>query len=63
MSKKMVLEQLIEENNGYLITSLATAKCDVSRAFLSQYVKEKEMERQGEYYGLSKIVSILAERR
>lgn len=45
MSKKMVLEQLIEENNGYLITSLATAKCDVSRAFLSQYVKEKEMEK------------------
>lgn len=45
MNKKKVLEQLIEENNGYLITSMATKKCDVSRAFLSQYVKEKEMEK------------------
>lgn len=45
MTKKMVLEQLIEENNGYLITSLATSKCDVSRTFLSQYIKEKEMEK------------------
>jgi predicted transcriptional regulator of viral defense system len=45
MNKKRDLEQLIEENNGYLITSMATAKCDVSRAFLSQYVKEKEMEK------------------
>lgn len=41
MNKKMVLEQLIEENNGYLIASMATAKCDISRTFLSQYVKEK----------------------
>jgi hypothetical protein len=45
MSKKMDLEQLIEENNGYLITSMATTKCDVSRAFVSQYVKEKKMEK------------------
>ena len=44
MSKKKVLEQLIEENNGYLITSMA-AKCDVSRTYLSQYVKEKKMEK------------------
>lgn len=45
MNKKKVLEQLIEENNGYLITSIATKKCDISRSFLSQYVKEKEMEK------------------
>ena len=45
MNKKMVLEQLIEENNGYLITSMATSKCGISRTFLSQYVKEKEMEK------------------
>ena len=45
MNKKMVLEQLIEENNGYLITSMATEKCDVSRTFLSKYIKENEMEK------------------
>lgn len=45
MNKKMMLDQLIEENNGYLIASIATANGDVSRTFLSQYVKEKEMEK------------------
>lgn len=44
-NKKMMLDQLIEENNGYLIASIATANGDVSRTFLSQYVKEKEMEK------------------
>ena len=44
-NKKMMLDQLIEENNGYLIASIATANRDVSRTFLSQYVKEKEMEK------------------
>lgn len=45
MDKKGILDQLIEENNGYLITAIATSKCNVSRTFLSQYVKEKEMEK------------------
>lgn len=44
MSKKIVLDRLIEENNGYLLTSLAI-KNNVSRTYLSQYVKEKEMEK------------------
>ena len=37
MSKKKALEQLIEQNNGYLITSMATETCGVSRAFLSRF--------------------------
>ena len=45
MNKKMMLDQLIEKNNGYLIASVATANGEVSRTFLSQYVKEKEMEK------------------
>lgn len=44
MSKKMLLEQLIEENNGYLLTSMAI-KNDISRTYLSQYVKEQGMEK------------------
>ena len=39
-----MLDRLIEANNGYLLTSQAT-ECDISRTFLSQYVKEKELEK------------------
>ena len=50
MSKTMVLEQLIEENNGYLLTSLAE-KNQISRTYLMKYVKEHAMEKvaQGIY--------------
>lgn len=44
MSKKLILEKLIEENNGYLVTSVVEAN-NVSRTFLSQYVKEKGLEK------------------
>ena len=44
MSKKLILEKLIEENNGYLITSMVEEK-KVSRTYLSQYVKENGMEK------------------
>ncbi len=44
MSKKIILEQLIEENNGYLFTSMAI-KNDISRTYLSQYVKEQGLEK------------------
>ena len=44
MSKKLILEKLIQENNGYLITSMVEAN-NVSRTFMSQYVKENGMEK------------------
>ena len=44
MSKKLILEKLIEENNGYLITSMVEDK-NISRTFMSQYVKENGMEK------------------
>ena len=44
MNKNKMLDRLIEENNGYLLTSMATEH-DISRTFLSQYVKEKELEK------------------
>lgn len=44
MNKKMVLEQLIEENNGYLLTSMVTQN-GISKTYLAKYVKEKEMEK------------------
>jgi len=44
MNKKMILEKLIEENNGYLITSIVEEN-NVSRTFMSQYVKENGMEK------------------
>lgn len=44
MSKKVILEKLIEENNGYLITSMVEEN-NVSRTFMSQYVKENNMEK------------------
>ena len=44
MSKNMMLEQLIEENNGYLLTSMVT-KHNISKTYLAKFVKEKEMEK------------------
>ena len=37
-----MLEQLIEENNGYLLTSMVT-KHNISKPYLSKFVKEKEI--------------------
>ena len=44
MSKNMMLEQLIEENNGYLLTSMVT-KHDISKPYLAKFIKEKELEK------------------
>ncbi len=44
MSKRKILDQLLEENHGYLMTSQVMGK-DVSRTVLSQYVKEEGLER------------------
>ena len=44
MDKRIVLERLIEENNGYLLTSMAIEK-DITKPFLSRYVKEIGMEK------------------
>ncbi len=44
MNKKTLLHQLIENNNGYLLTSLAE-KNNISRTYLSQYVREHGMEK------------------
>lgn len=44
MDKRIVLERLIEENNGYLLTSMAVEN-DVTKPFLARYVKEKGMEK------------------
>ncbi len=44
MSKTDILEELIKKNNGYLITAQAMKK-GVSKTFISDFVKEKEMER------------------
>ena len=44
MDKRMVLESLIEENNGYLLTSMAVEK-NVTKPFLARFVKEMGMEK------------------
>ena len=44
MSKVEMLKQLIEENNGYLLTSLATEN-NISKTYLAKFVKEHEMEK------------------
>ena len=50
MTKTVLLEQLIEENHGYLLTSLAQ-KNQVYRTYVMKYVKEHAMEKvaQGIY--------------
>lgn len=44
MDKYDILQQLIERNNGYLLSN-ATNNNNVSKAFLAKYVKEKGLER------------------
>lgn len=44
MSKDSILQALIEENNGYLLTAMATAK-GITKPYLARYVKENSMER------------------
>ena len=44
MDKRIVLERLIEENNGYLLTSMAVEN-NVTKPFLARYVKEMGMEK------------------
>ena len=44
MDKRMVLEYLIEENNGYLLTAMAVEK-NVTKPFLARYVREMGMEK------------------
>ena len=44
MRKDNILESLIEENNGYLLTAMATEK-GITKPYLARYVKEHDMER------------------
>lgn len=44
MEKNEILWKLIEENNGYLLTSEAIKK-NISKAFLAEYVKQNKLER------------------
>ena len=44
MSKNEILQQLIEENNGYLLSSMVIEK-NISKTFLAKYVKENNLER------------------
>ena len=44
MTKSEIIEQLIEENNGYLITSKAVG-AGISKPFVSKYIKDHEMEK------------------
>lgn len=44
MSKRMIMDQLLEENHGYLMASQVMEK-GISRTALSQYVKSEGLER------------------
>ncbi|MBD5479081.1 MAG: abortive phage infection protein [Lachnospiraceae bacterium] len=44
MNKNDVLQQLIEKNNGYLLSAMANEN-NISKTFLAKYVKEKGLER------------------
>ncbi|MCM1064077.1 MAG: abortive phage infection protein [Eubacterium sp.] len=44
MTKNDILQQLIEENNGYLLSSMAVEK-NISKTFLAKYVNENGLER------------------
>lgn len=44
MNKNEILHQLIEENNGYLLSSMVIEK-KISKMFLAKYIKENGMER------------------
>ncbi len=44
MNKKEILQQLIEENNGYLLSSMVIEN-NISKTFLAKYLKENGLER------------------
>lgn len=44
MNNNEILQKLIEKNNGYLLSSMASER-NISKAFLAKYVKENKMER------------------
>lgn len=44
MGKNEILQQLIEENNGYLLSSMLIER-NISKTFLAKYVKEHNLER------------------
>ncbi len=44
MTKKALLDQLIEENHGYLITSLVEEN-HISRTYMMKYVKDRGLEK------------------
>lgn len=44
MNKNDILQQLIERNNGYLLSAMVNEN-NISKAVLSKYVKEKGLER------------------
>lgn len=44
MNKKDILQQLIEKNNGYLLSTMVNEN-NISKTTLSKYVREKGLER------------------
>lgn len=44
MSKKDILEELIRQNNGYLITAQAVDK-GISKTYISDYIKSRGLEK------------------
>lgn len=44
MEKKDILKELIEQNNGYLLTSMVVKK-GITKSYLAKYVKENGMEK------------------
>ena len=44
MNKCSILHDLIEQNNGYLLTSIATAN-GISKPSIAKYIKENHMEK------------------
>lgn len=44
MDRNGILYELIQQNNGYLLTSMATER-GISKPYLGKYVKENNMEK------------------
>ena len=44
MSNESILQQVIEKNNGYLLTSIAVEK-GITKPYLAKYVKENSLEK------------------
>ena len=44
MNKNEIMRHLIEENNGYLLSTMVIEK-NISKTFLAKYVKENNLER------------------